>query len=699
MRIKQFIVFVVLCLNCSEKSFSAIYDPLYSHHPDVKVNLTTSDLPIVKIDLNEKMAKKDEDRRVHADMKIIWRKDGGLNSVDDTKNYNYNGKIDIRYRGNTSYSFSAKKPFSFKTIDLSGNKQKVSLLGIPKDDDWVLMAPYNDRSLIRDALIFDLMRGTFEYVPEFIYCELILNGVYEGIYILGTRPRKGNNRFDIKKPTSDVGDGLTGGYQITIDHVEQPGFFGKQYIKDLYEKEMKRNNFFCVKYPDAEDITPAQRAYIENYVWDMERSASSENFRDKEQGYRAYLDTMSLMNYFISQEISKNIDGYRLSTPMYKYLDSKDKRLFFSIWDFNIAFGNADYADAFSTEGWGFNLNHFPNDGHVPWFFKRVLQDDVFYSNLRELWTSYRKDRLSDDRIINKIDSLAALLQQSQVRNFQAWSNNWGKQLWPNYYIPESWTDELNYLKSWILKRVAWIDSQWSYEVVNYVANSSLEAAHTRGLNSTNVSLGNWSTTGNVSLSPQNMFEGKYALSIKANSSVYQVITEVPEGHYDLKFYATTQRGPNAKVFIKYHDVHNQSLQIKEIIPDMNEYSLITFKNINVTNSFVELGFNVETTSGDVRLWVDAVEFVRSNDDTALNNMSDDNLNIRFIADGNSLTLRVLIDSEMSNGKELRVYDVYGKLLYSSLLYSNELLISNVFVNNQLYLIKIGNRVEKIMFK
>ena len=55
----------------------------------------------------------------------------------------------------------------------------------------------------------------------------------------------------------------------------------------------------------------AQRNYIKNRVLDMEKAVSGNNFKDPEVGFRAYFDTLSLMDFYIAQELSKNVDGYR----------------------------------------------------------------------------------------------------------------------------------------------------------------------------------------------------------------------------------------------------------------------------------------------------------------------------------------------------------------------------------------------------
>lgn len=220
------ILFLFIFLTLSVLKTLAVNDPKYPNHPSINFPFSNSDLPVVIIDLEEKMADKSEDRRVPAKMKIVWNRNGERNNMDETnsENINYDGAIGIKYRGNTSYTFSNKKPFSLKLQNSNGDNLKHSILGMEKDDDWVLMAPFSDKSLIRDILLFELMKGTFPFTPSGRYCELILNGVYQGVYILTERVRQGSERIDIKKPTANSGDGLTGGYHLEIDGDDHLGF-------------------------------------------------------------------------------------------------------------------------------------------------------------------------------------------------------------------------------------------------------------------------------------------------------------------------------------------------------------------------------------------------------------------------------------------------------------------------------------------
>ena len=124
---------------------------------DKTIKITHTNLPIVWVDVNGAMILKDE--RITAHMKIIHNGDGQLNYADTVahpgQHVDYEGYIAIRYRGHSSFQHS-RKPYSFRPLDKpleeGGTKKKVDILGMGKDNNWALLAPYSDQSLLRNPL-------------------------------------------------------------------------------------------------------------------------------------------------------------------------------------------------------------------------------------------------------------------------------------------------------------------------------------------------------------------------------------------------------------------------------------------------------------------------------------------------------------------------------------------------------------------
>ena len=427
------------------------------------IKLDKTNLPIVFINTQKQVIHKDW--RIAVRMKII-NNSSGIN-YGDTISYpdqtiDYDGWIGIRYRGNTSFNWSDKKPYNFKTLktsDINGEKQKISLLGMPKDNSWILLAPFADRSMLRDVLVFQLARPYFDYTPNCRYCELILDGIYYGIFILTESVSKGKNRLNLDDP-GESGDKLTGGYQLQIDRDDEPHFTSNFIAVDSYGKPYTAYNeiYFQYKHPDFEEMTAAQIEYIQQRINLMENTLASENFTDQNTGYEKYLDPLSFIDQQLSQEFSGNIDGYRLSTNIYKKRDSVDPRFKTALWDFNLAFGNSSAANATETDFWRYQNNYFTNYNcynKVPFWWMRLMEDPSYVIKLKERWVQYRKENYTIDNIYNKIDSITSFLKEYDAleRNNNAWK----------MFNNSTYDMEINNIKTWINKRIAWMDEQLEY--------------------------------------------------------------------------------------------------------------------------------------------------------------------------------------------------------------------------------------------
>jgi len=696
--IKAFLILLISYIGVP-KLKGQIYDIEYPYHPKVSLPFTSSNLPIVVIELDKRMADKEEDKRISAQMKVIWNKNGGRNNVTDIDTYDYNGSIGIKYRGNSSFWHSDKKPFAVRIQDSNGKKKKASILGMGEDEDWALLAPFNDRSLIRDVLTFELMKGTLEYVPSGRYCELVLNGVYQGIYIMTARVRQGPHRVNIEGPTADEGDGLTGGYHLEIDRNDDPGFFSTMQTKDLLEKTIQRYiPFFQYKYPDEEDLSTAQKLYIKNHVNNMEKSIAGEGYKDPVKGYRAYLDTLSLMDYYIAQELSKNTDGYRLSTPLYKYPDSVDPRFKFSIWDFNVSMGNANYHDSWSTAGWVYNSNRFHATDEpllIPYMFKRILQDEVFYTNLKNRWKEYRQDRFTDRNVFGKVDSLITLLDEAKTRNFEIWPILSSK--WPNYF-QGPYEGEMNYLKTWLQKRLNWLDSQWVSEQVNFIPNGDFEAALRATTNLVvDPSLSEWVRTGIPYLVQTEVHGGSFAIQMQMEQGISQIITELPVGLYTLKFWVQTKSDPKGSFYLKYHDSPTGETEFTKTIDNADSYYQVEINNIEVSNHFMEIGFKTKSTEKDARLYLDDISFIKQ--DGPMKNITIEQASKDVDIHIDRKLQRIVFTPVLYTGKSqvVEIYDISGKQIYSSVLTGDQLTVSGIFNKNQIYVVRVGKTTKKVL--
>ena len=226
-------------------------------------------------------------------------------------------------------------------------------------------------------------------------------------------------------------------------------------------KGLNKNPTFLYQYPKNDDILDDQKEYIQNYIQGFENALASENFLSEEDGYKQFINIESFIDFFLLNEISRNVDGYRISTFMNK--DKGGKINMGPIWDFNIAFGNANYCGGELTSGWAFNFNEIcPQDGmHVPFWWGRLLEDPGYVSSLKERWSALRSNEFSNDFIISAIEDLKLELEKSDAstRNFGKWLIL-GKYIWPNNFIGNRYSEEIDYLKDWIKERLSWMDNE-----------------------------------------------------------------------------------------------------------------------------------------------------------------------------------------------------------------------------------------------
>ena len=410
---------------------------------------SSSNLPIIKINTNNQSIQ--DDPRIIANMQII-NNASGLNFINDLPN-EYNGNISIEIRGSSSQGFP-KKSYALETQDSLGNNNNVELLGMPEENDWILYAPYTDKSLMRNVLTFELGRRIGKYTPRTAYCELFINYEYVGIYVLMESIKIDKNRVDIAtlNPEDTIGDQLTGGYIVKID--KTTGSFNGGWISP-YTTYGGNNLNLQFHRPKGTDLHVSQRDYIENYITNFENAISSSNFNDPILGYQSYIDVASFMDLYLINELSKNIDGYRLSTFLYKDKDSKGGKIYMGPWwDYNLSFGNADYCQGFNTQNWEIETDCAIDN---PFWFERLLEDENYRNLLKCKWTAYRADQWSDTNILLLIDSIANYIDEAKTRNFNKWQTL-GTYVWPNYYIGQNYNDEVQYLKTWIQNRMAWID-------------------------------------------------------------------------------------------------------------------------------------------------------------------------------------------------------------------------------------------------
>lgn len=421
--------------------------------------LTESNLPIIIIntDANEIP----DEPKIPATMGIIDNGDGQINNVNDAFNH-YDGHIGIETRGNSTQLYE-KKTYTVELWDEAENEISAPLLGMGKEEDWILHAMVLDKTQLRVPLNFDLFRRMGHYAANYRFVEVVLDGEYQGIYILTEKLKRDDDRVDIAKLDEDdiAGDSLTGGYILRIDWTWDVA------PEDLFESNYNSQAGIPMSYqwyyPKPDKIQPEQKEYISNYIHDFEEAVFAPDFTNADGfRYTDYIDLNSFVDFVLINEFAKNSDGYKLSSYMHKDKDSKGGKLTAGpIWDFDQTYGLSTVCSSHITEGWTYlqNQDNCGNLWSMPMWWQEMMSDSVFINRLNCRWEDFRSTFLQQDSLFQWMDTQNALLEDPLGRNFERWDFI-GNNIWfEPFPIPETHDEEVSYMKNWIEERLEWMDT------------------------------------------------------------------------------------------------------------------------------------------------------------------------------------------------------------------------------------------------
>lgn len=426
-----------------------------------------SRLPIIIIDTAGQQIV--DEPKIPAQMKIINRCAAAChiqrNFIYDTT-FDYNGKIGIEIRGQSSQSFD-KKQYGFETLDSSGNELSVSLLGMPEESDWILQGPYSDKTLMRNVIAYDLSNKMGRYASKTKFVEVFLNDTsaalsknnYIGVYVLMEKIKRDRNRINVTKllNTDNSEPQISGGYILKIDKINGV---------DSYFTTSLGTRIIHV-YPDGGSITTEQKVWITNYMNDFETALNGPDFADPVVGYAKYIDVDSFVDYYLLNELLKNVDSLRISTYMHK--NRSGKLTMGPVWDFDLSTGNAGHITGGSDSiGWYLTIAPTVGDLRVPFWWGRLLEDNAFRQKLANRWTELKYTVFDITKVETTIDSTASLLKEAQARNFNRWPIL-GTSVWPDRGTPnpgETYETLTENLKTWLQDRSTWIDSNINYPIL-----------------------------------------------------------------------------------------------------------------------------------------------------------------------------------------------------------------------------------------
>ena len=410
----------------------------------------------------------------------------------------YAGYGGMHVRGNSTAEYE-KKQYRFETWNEYDQDKNVSLLGLPRESDWIIHGPYSDKTLMRNYQMYTWSNLIGRYASRTRFIEVFSdqdgdgviewdggNGVdtdYLGVYVLMEKIKRDNDRVDIERlTTTDVCEpDITGGYLLKKDWGGD-GFTTGTYSDSIIYWD-----------PEGYELTSAQKTWITNYFNAFEAVLSGPSFADPVNGYVQYIDIGSFVDHHILVELAKNVDGFLLSTYLFK--DRLGKINMGPIWDYNGSLGGADYVCDWDPNGWlyqahdevccpteaccvqdscwryrlsegGCEGDELPN--HYGWY-ERLFEDPEFLLKYADRWFDLRENLFSTTNMIADInDNVVALTtdvagSDAVERNYNRWPVL-ESELWPNYYdncwaSGATYMDYVKWMRSWLTTRLTWMDS------------------------------------------------------------------------------------------------------------------------------------------------------------------------------------------------------------------------------------------------
>lgn len=362
--------------------------------------------------------------------------DGSLR-VDANGQVNNNSveiPLEIRGRGNSTWEMP-KKPFRIRF------RQNTPILGFPSTRNWVLLANFADKTLMRNHLAFDIARQlTSDFVPRSNFVELFLNGAYQGTYQLTDHIRVESARVNIPtlRATDNSPELITGGYFMEMD----------DRLDEITTFRTEKMNL-PIAMKDPEIPSPQQLDYIKNYLNQIETSLLSDSAGHPTNGVGQYIDMTSFVNWYLVNELSKNNDAAAFSS-IFMVKDRGQKLKMGPVWDFDIAFGNINYNGNQSPEGWWVRESGW---------YKYLFQIPAFESAVKAKWDEWKTSKLPG--IFEEINGTAYKLRFAQQQNFGKWQTLYNY-TWPNATVLGTYENEVQYLKDWLNKRIIWMDNEFS---------------------------------------------------------------------------------------------------------------------------------------------------------------------------------------------------------------------------------------------
>lgn len=349
----------------------------------------------------------------------------------------------IRIRGNTSRLYDKKGYLLRLTKEDGQTHRNLGMLGMAPHYEWALHGPYLDKTLIRNYMWYNIAGEIMDYAPNVRFCEVLLNGEYQGLYVMAETITNGEDcRLEMTMP-QDGSDAVS--YVVRMDRGSSNPL---KNIETFTQYALRTFHVMDIAYPGTDNLTPERIEYIRQDFSDFEKSLYSYDYNTEPYAWWNWADMDSFVDYFLIHEFTCNYDVGSRSTYLYKDLRGKYKMC---IWDFNSACDNFHESQLLPQR---FQLQN------ITWFYM-ILKDENFVASAIERYEQLRSSYLSEEYLISYIDDVVDYLGPAIQRNFSVWGDSFQEYrvLTPDSRNPNSHQEAVDQRKAFCQVRGDWMDS------------------------------------------------------------------------------------------------------------------------------------------------------------------------------------------------------------------------------------------------
>lgn len=410
--------------------------------------------------------------------------EGHVLYMEPDSTVSYDGALDqLKARGNASFQ-EQKKPYQFKL------HKKTSLSGMSKGKTWILLANFNDATLIRNQVVLDMSREVgLKNALKCVQTDVWINGLYQGLYLMTEKIQINKERINItnlEEETEKVNpspfnpgeavleqsktypllrsypdvidpEDITGGYILTIE---------KKHRMKLEQAGFRNTEDLSIRIKEPTYPSRKQTEYVYARVEEMQKALMAEDGVNPETGksYDEYLDVTSFAQRYLFEEWSANFDFLGGSQYLYKDSDMVDP-LFYAgpSWDYDLCFGNrkdkgyraTDYY--VTTHRYRLNSNIFWLLSNHKSFMKKTCV--LWQKDFRPAVSVLLGDtKAGPDSIVCSLDEYRDRISKSAVMNYVRWHAAGAS---ATRAAETSLATAVKSMRKWITERTEWMDKTY----------------------------------------------------------------------------------------------------------------------------------------------------------------------------------------------------------------------------------------------